>query len=100
MHGQRTGDTDSTYRLDFRSTIDKPGSAGDHRLYTVEVTVTNSISRDQGYFKISKVFGSTAYTGDFAMNYDCTDAAATTGYVDLAQARRAPRSARSTPTTA
>ncbi len=47
------------------------------------MTVTNTISQDQGYFKISKVFGSTAYTGDFTMNYVCTDTAATTGSVAL-----------------
>src|SRR2546427_343498 len=50
----------------------------------VGVTVTNTISKDQGYFKISKVFSSPAYTGAFQMNYVCTDAAATTGAVNVA----------------
>ena len=63
---------------DGKVTITK-GAAADAAL----VTVTNTISKDQGYFKISKVFGSTAYTGDFTMNYVCTDTAATTGSVDL-----------------
>ena len=65
------------------------------------VTVTNTISKDQGYFKISKVFGSTAYTGDFTMNYVCTDTAATTGTVDLgAGETRAMSSVRLIPTKA
>ena len=63
---------------DGKVTITK-GATADAAL----VTVTNTISKDQGYFKISKVFGSTAYTGDFTMNYVCTDTAATTGTVDL-----------------
>jgi len=48
------------------------------------VTVTNTISKDQGYFKISKVFSSPAYTGDFTIGYLCTDAAGTNGSVNLA----------------
>ena len=51
---------------------------------SAEVTVTNPLTVDQGYFKISKVFSSTAYTGTFRMDYVCTDAAATTGFVLVA----------------
>ena len=54
---------------------------GDSSSATVEVT--NPLVPDQGYFKISKVFNSSAYTGDFTMNYVCTDAAATSGSVDV-----------------
>ncbi len=52
----------------------------------VEVTVTNTISQDQGYFKVSKVFDplTSGFTGDFTMNYVCTDDSATTSSVDVA----------------
>ena len=40
---------------------------------TVDVTVANSISRDQGYLKISKVFDpkTSGFTGTFAITYNC-----------------------------
>ena len=39
----------------------------------VSVTVTNSITRDQGYLKISKVFDakSSGFVGSFAIHYNC-----------------------------
>src|SRR5204863_373551 len=39
----------------------------------VSVTVTNSISRDQGYLKINKVFNAlaSAFTGTFSINETC-----------------------------
>ncbi len=41
----------------------------------VEVTVTNTISRDLGELKITKQFDSltSGFTGTFAINYDCDD---------------------------
>ena len=40
---------------------------------TVDVTVANSISRDQGYLKISKAFDpkTSGFTGTFAIVYNC-----------------------------
>ncbi|MBN2844145.1 MAG: hypothetical protein JXM68_13745, partial [Sedimentisphaerales bacterium] len=51
-----------------------------------EVTVTNTISRDLGELKISKVFDplSSGFTGTFAINYDCDDGIAHDGTVTLA----------------
>ena len=45
---------------------------------TVEVTVNNSLTRDQGYLKISKVFDakSSSFTGAFSVSYPCGAAAA------------------------
>ncbi len=39
----------------------------------VVVTVTNSITRDQGYLKITKIFDplTSGFTGTFAINYNC-----------------------------
>ncbi len=39
----------------------------------VVVTVTNTITRDQGYLKISKVFNplTSGFTGTFAIKYNC-----------------------------
>ncbi len=47
---------------------------------TAEVTVTNTISRDSGSLKISKVFeaGDSGFTGTFTIEFDCTDG--TNGY--------------------
>ena len=47
------------------------------------VEVTNTISKDQGYLKISKVFSDPAYSGTFAIDYLCTDATPTSGTVNL-----------------
>lgn len=45
---------------------------------TVEVTVNNSLTRDQGYLKIGKVFDakSSGFTGAFSVTYQCGAAAA------------------------
>jgi hypothetical protein len=50
------------------------------------VTVTNTISRDLGELKISKVFDASAsgFTGTFAIAYDCDDGSAHDGTVTLA----------------
>lgn len=50
------------------------------------MTVTNTISRDLGELKISKVFdaGDSGFTGTFAINYDCDDGEAYDGTVNLA----------------
>jgi uncharacterized repeat protein (TIGR01451 family) len=47
---------------------------------TVEVTVNNSLSRDQGYLRIVKVFdaNSSGFTGAFSIRYQCGAAAAQT----------------------
>ena len=48
------------------------------------MTVTNTISRDQGYLKIKKVFDplTSGFTGNFTINYDC--GGTNTGNVSLA----------------
>jgi len=53
---------------------------------TAWVTVTNSISRDLGELKISKVFDplTSGFTGDFTITYDCDDDPAHDGTVTLA----------------
>ena len=53
---------------------------------TAWVTVTNSISRDLGELKISKVFDplTSGFTGDFTITYDCDDDPAHDGTVYLA----------------
>ena len=49
-----------------------------------EVTVANSLSHDQGYLKIKKVFDplTSGFTGNFTINYDC--GGTNTGNVSLA----------------
>ncbi len=58
LHCQRAGIPNRSNGLDLRYARDPSSPAtivkGDQP--RVEVTVTNSISRDQGYLKISKVF--------------------------------------------
>jgi hypothetical protein len=51
---------------------------------TYEVTVTNSITRDQGWFKIKKLFDAktSGFAGNFTIHYDC--GGANTGDVNLA----------------
>jgi hypothetical protein len=41
--------------------------------YEVTVTTNNTLTRDQGYLKISKVFDplTSGFAGDFAINYNC-----------------------------
>jgi hypothetical protein len=52
--------------------------------HPARITVTNTISKDEGYFKIKKVFdGTAAYGGDFKIDYVCTDTGATSGTVTL-----------------
>ncbi len=57
-----------TFSTPNPQTITKGDQAG-----AVAVTVTNTISHDQGYFKISKVFNplSSGFTGTFAIKYNC-----------------------------
>ncbi len=51
-----------------------------------EVVVTNTISRNMGELKISKVFDplTSGFTGDFTISYDCDDGTAHDGTVELA----------------
>ena len=66
---------------------------------TYEVIVTNTISRDLGNLKISKVFDplTSGFAGTFAINYDCNDGTAHDGTGQPRRRRRARRSVASRP---
>ncbi len=75
-----TGYSFGTPTFSPSATVTIPAGSGS----SITVTTNNTLTHDQGYLKISKVFSNPAYTGNFHITYLCTDALATSGSVDIA----------------